>query len=318
MKERVYHSGQKLWRLFISRPFRAVLILGLLGIGIAQMIGLRQLRSDMKEGLIALNDHIAAAETEKWIHFSLDDSIGVLQDITDNQYDSIFENEELGQLKRLHDSYGLVVSLYFFYEKNGFDLSMATDKYSAEFSENADWLKVGFHSYDEHTDYAAESGQKALNDYNAVLKELLRVTGGYECIDHIPRVHLYAGNEDVIRSWLGSAESGDEVLQRPRGYLSADDDRDVYLFDSDQSNYISQQDYYYDIWNDLYFVPTDIRLENVDDLELALTERADDEYLIIFTHEWALDADIYAKIEECCKFAQERGFSWNYAENTLA
>ncbi len=251
-----------------------------------------------------------AVKETKWIHFSLDDSIEVFKDITDNQYNSIFENKELEQLKELHDSYGMVVSLYFFYEKNGFDLSMVTDKYATEFSENADWLKVGFHSYDENTNYALENGEKALDDYNAVMAELLRITGSSECIDHVPRIHLYAGNKDVIQSWSGAVE-------RPRGYLSADDDRDIYLLDSDQSKYITQLDYYYDIWNEIYFIPTDIRLENVDDLELSLMEKSDNNYLIIFTHEWALDSNMYTKIEKCCIYAQERGYFWNYFENTL-
>lgn len=44
---------------------------------------------------------------------SIDDSIEVLKDITENNYDSIFENEELARFKRLHDEYGLVLSLYF-------------------------------------------------------------------------------------------------------------------------------------------------------------------------------------------------------------
>ncbi len=311
MRERVYHSGKKLWQLFVSQPFRTFLILVILGIGIAQVISTKRWYSNMREGIIALDKHMDTVEMEKWIHFSLDDSIEVFKDITDNQYNSIFENEELGQLKRLHDSYGIVVSLYCFYEKNGFDLSMATDKYSAEFSENADWLKVGFHSYDEDTNYALENDKKALCDYNMVILELLRITGNSECIDHVPRVHLYAGNKAVIQSWTrGGAE-------KVRGYLSADDDRDIYLFNSDQSKYISQLDYYYDIWNDIYFVPTDIRLEKADDLKLALTEKSNDKYLIIFTHEWALDADMYTKIEECCKYAQERGYSWDFVENTL-
>ena len=311
MKEIVCQFGKKLWHLFVSQSFRTLLILGLLGISIVQMVGSRQWYSNMKEGIIALDRHIDTVKTEKWIHFSLDDSIEVFKDITRNQYESIFENEELRQLKRLHDSYGLVVSLYCFYEKNGFDLSMVTDKYSTEFSENASWLKVGFHSYDENTNYALENGERAHNDYNAVITELLRITGSSECIDHIPRVHLYAGNERVIQSWNGGGE------ECARGYLSADDDRDIYLFNSDQSKYISQLDYYYDIWNGIYFVPTDIRLEKVDDLELALTEKSDDKYLIIFTHEWALDTDMYIKIEKCCKYAQERGYSWAYVENTL-
>ena len=202
----------------------------------------------------------------------------------------------------------MVVSLYCFYEKDGFDLSMATDKYKEEFSKNADWLKVGFHSYDEKSNYAIDNGTNALDDYNAVITQLLRITGSSECIDHVPRIHLYAGNKDTIQKWSNGGED------RPRGYLSADDDRDIYLFNSDQSKYIAQLDYYYDIWNGIYFVPTDIRLEKTDDLELSLTEKSNNRYLIFFTHEWALDKDIYKKIEECCQFAQERGYCWDYFE----
>ena len=310
MRRKLYNLKQVLLRLTLSRQFRIFILLMLLGVGIINFIHSKKQYADIEEAILHLDKHMNNVEEEKWVHFSIDDSIEVFKDISDKQYNSIFENAELKKLKELHDSYGIVVSLYFFYEKNGFNLSMVTDKYAPEFIENSGWLKVGFHSYDENINYALESGQRGINDYNAVMAELLRITGSSECIDHVPRVHLYAGNEDVIRSWS-------EAIERPIGYLSADDDRDIYLLNSNQSQYVAQLDYYYDIWNDIYFVPTDIRLENVDNLELALMEKSDNHYLIIFTHEWELDSNMYEKITECCRWIQSRGYSWNYFENTI-
>ena len=309
---RILYNFRQLFRRFVlSRQFMTIfLFMLLMGGGLINLLNSNKQYENIETAILYLNKHIYTADDKKWMHFSIDDSIEVFEDITDKQYNSIFENKELKELKELHDSYGMVVSLYFFYEKDGFDLSMVTDKYASEFSDNSEWLKVGFHSYDENTNYALEKGEKGNKDYNLVMTELLRITGSSECIDHVPRIHLYAGNEDVIRSWSGA-------IERPRGYLSADDDRNIYLLNSNQSKYVAQLDYYYDIWNDIYFVPTDIRLEKTDNLGLDLMQKSDNHYVIIFTHEWALDSNMYKKIEECCRWAQEREYLWNYFENTL-
>ena len=48
--------------------------------------------------------------------------------------------------RRLHEEFGLKVQLNLFYCTGGFDLSEMSDAYYDEWRENADWLKLSFHS----------------------------------------------------------------------------------------------------------------------------------------------------------------------------
>lgn len=52
-----------------------------------------------------------------YCHLSVDDCNTLLEDLTKNEetYKSIFDQRHLGFLKKLHDDYGIVVSLYFFF-----------------------------------------------------------------------------------------------------------------------------------------------------------------------------------------------------------
>ena len=93
----ICHFLQRLFHLVISRQFRTFLIILLLGVCVAQFISNKEKYTDIKETIVSLDKHMDTAETEKYIHFSIDDSIRVFQDITENQYNSIFENKELGQ-----------------------------------------------------------------------------------------------------------------------------------------------------------------------------------------------------------------------------
>ena len=56
------------------------------------------------------------------IHFSVDDVIGCFENLTrnENRYDSAFDEPFLAYIKSLHEKYNARVSLYCFYEKEGF------------------------------------------------------------------------------------------------------------------------------------------------------------------------------------------------------
>ena len=94
-------------------------------------------------------------EHSGYIHFSIDDSNDIFADLTahSDYYDSIFQNQKLRYVKDLHDKYGIVVSFYVFYswnvEKGMFSLSECTNRFKDEFTENAGWLRFGFHAKDE-------------------------------------------------------------------------------------------------------------------------------------------------------------------------
>ena len=145
---------------------------------------------------------------------SSDDNILFLQDITANKdkYQSIFENPYLAVYKKAHDQYGAKVHLNLFYELNDeartrfstdrpyFNLTMVTDKFRDEFRQNADWLKLAFHSRAEYPDnpYVRSDATTVTADCTAVLREIVRFAGA-ECISDSTTVHWGSGNHDVVR-----------------------------------------------------------------------------------------------------------------------
>ena len=57
-------------------------------------------------------DYLAAAGG--YVHFSIDDATQIFQDITINQYDSIFEQPILKELQKNQESYDIKCTLYIY------------------------------------------------------------------------------------------------------------------------------------------------------------------------------------------------------------
>ena len=89
----------------------------------------------------------------KIINFSIDDCIEIFRDITINNYNSLFESDYFSFFKELHDKYNAKISLYSFVEYKGFNIKNTTDKFKKEFIDNSDWLKIGFHGFNENRRY---------------------------------------------------------------------------------------------------------------------------------------------------------------------
>ena len=89
----------------------------------------------------------------------IDDVIWIFRDLTRQRPKSMFGNPLLGALKEAHDRYGLKVQLNcfyrtdFFYGMDEFSLADMTDAYRDEWQASKDWLRLGFHSYQEFPDY---------------------------------------------------------------------------------------------------------------------------------------------------------------------
>ena len=246
------------------------------------------------------------------MHFSLDDTIQIFSDLTNkkNVYKSIFENPTLAYLYELHKEYGIVVSCYVYLEDETFKLEKTTDVFSSQFSENAHWLKFGFHARDYKSNYGEKSVLEAKNDYDDCIRELLRITGNENCIDRVPRLHYFAGNfENSII--MRDTQLG--IL----GLLSADDDRDSYWFKrTDNSDYpLDNRDSYTDSQIELIIFPTDLRMETKENFSEKL-ENSDDDVLIIFTHEILLeDSDIKERIKQSIEYSYKRGYLFDFPMN---
>lgn len=90
---------------------------------------------------------------QRIFHFSIDDTIEAFIDISNNKYESVFQNELFAWLKTLHDQYGLKTTCFVYYEGSGFSLSDCTDRFKSEFETNSSWLRFGFHTRNGNTTY---------------------------------------------------------------------------------------------------------------------------------------------------------------------
>lgn len=111
--------------------------------------------------------------------FTVDDNIRFLRELTETRQTSMFAHPYLALYRRLHEQYGLKVQLNLFFESGAFNLSQMTDAYRDEWAENADWLKLSFHSKSEWParPYEASGYDEVYADCSAVHREILRFAG---------------------------------------------------------------------------------------------------------------------------------------------
>lgn len=228
-------------------------------------------------------------DTEKtlYCHFSVDDSISIFEDLTNNEYNykSIFEQPILGFMKKMHDQYGIKVSFYVFYSwdttKEIFCLSDATSKFINEFEKNSDWLRFGFHAKDALA-YEELTADIANDYYIKTEKELKRIVGE-KCIDYFLRLDRYVANKDIVKELS---------IHGVKGLLTAPEiSRDSYSLSEDEKQLCYENDWYIDNYS-MSYTPTDIQIENlknVDEFYESLKTFSSQPRIEIFTHEWALN-----------------------------
>lgn len=248
----------------------------------------------------------------KVFHLSFDDTIQIFEDITNNNYLSVFENSTLAWFKSLHDKYDIVISCYVYYENENFSLSQCTNQYKQEFIENSNWLRFGFHTLNKDTIYNGEHSN-ILNDYNKTINELKRIIGT-ECIDHIVRLQSFQGTEDDIQK-LTSLD--DEAIV---GLLTADDLRSSYALSKSENEYLQNHDFLKK--DGIIYYSTDLRVEHIEDVDKKIEEMNTNvwndqkKYMIVFTHEWQINSDIQHKIEILCQWAVENGYVFKFIEES--
>lgn len=132
--------------------------------------------------------------------FTVDDNIWCLSDLTKNQPDSLFDNAYLAMYRRLHEKFGVKVQLNLFYETDGFSLAQMTDKYKKEWEENANWLKLSFHSREYESRTYGEDGYETLfADASAANAEIVRFAGE-RSLAKTTTVHFCKCSKDGLRA----------------------------------------------------------------------------------------------------------------------
>ncbi|MDP4132495.1 MAG: hypothetical protein Q8882_00600 [Bacillota bacterium] len=253
------------------------------------------------------------------IHFSVDDTIGIFEDITKNKsYESIFNNPLLRSFYNLHEEYGLKLSLYCFYENGNktFNLSMCTDRFSEEFNKNSGWLKLGFHGKNENSKYAKDMFGTLKRDYSLVTDELIRISS-IDCIDTCPRLSYCTGDEEGIVA-LKNHVPGIE------GLLCADDTRLEYYLPADKNEELIRTGKYKDEKNGLTFFLSEKRFELMPDLDEYLASKdfkskiTDNRHFEFFSHEYCFSkSPIGLQLTTLCKYAKTNGLEFSFPKESI-
>lgn len=263
-----------------------------------------------------------------FVHISFDDVEKSLVNLMDETYTSLFQEPFFAWLKGLHEQYGACFSIYCFADV----VQNLPDRYREEFYAASGWLKIGLHadSSDTYGNWDYETGKAA---WNAFVEQVYRITGTYDSVDRMPRLHYYAGTEAAL---LGMRDANVGAL----GFLCADDLRISYYFGGEEAAYLYSNDQIVDE-NGLIFLATDMRGDwFAKDFSTANEYRkpikttvykelkyryGNDQFAyarssyIFFSHEWKLYDGTRLKegaqwVEDICRFASEHGIPITYPQ----
>lgn len=239
----------------------------------------------------------------KYTHFSIDDATQIFQDISFHGYESIFENEVLGKLKDFHEEYGLKATLYVFAKLDTYDLADFPDTYKKEFEDNADWLKIGFHSITEASpEEEGMTTEEFAEGFQEVNREILAFAGE-KSLAHVLRLHYWYATDEMVNVLKEQGIEG----------LLCNDSKDVCynLSETENNNLIWTRDG--KIKKDIYYYVTDIRLEKTDDIVTALQNKYYDRVVVLFTHAWCFK-DNQEKLEGAVRWLTNSGYKFTFLE----
>jgi len=267
-----------------------------------------------------------AKECKQYIHISFDDVYACLKDITDHAdtYDTIFQNAFFAWLRKMHQTYGAVFTLYTFNYDNhapDYDISNLPDRYALELAANAKWLKFAFHAKDNLKKYDEDDVEGIRADYKKFTAAILKASGGYvKCIDRVNRLGFFAGSKANVEA-LQACEYG--LL----GLLTADnsEERISYYFDAGLTRELNLAGEYRDKENGLLFLRSQLRLENVADMEAQfarIQSYTEPKVIELFTHEQCFYGEspmagytVQELMEEYMKWAKAEGYGFDFAMN---
>ena len=253
-------------------------------------------------------------------HFSFDDQLAVLKDLTDNAltYNSIFDNTALAGLKELHDTYGCVYTLMLFYQDDAssptFTLNNVTTKFKNEFIKNSGWLKMAYHGQDPSTHAATEmTTQELVNSVKAVY-DAIETFAGVCCIDKVPRISYFNCTKEQA---LALKEAG--YIQ---GLLTADDNRNENCgLDSAERAVVQNYDMYIDYKHEISYFRTELRIDNtsVDGLITAYNNLYNSlnnhKQFIIFGHGY--EGERLTKLQTIAEWCFKHNMKFDYPVNYL-
>ncbi len=298
-------------KIHIKKKYIKIILIGMIIILISNL-GINIILGKIKENKYLKLKNSETTTPTKYIHFSVDDTINIFKDLTKNQnkYNTMFKNNTLKYLKKMHDIYGVKVTLYCFFQDitDGFTLEKCTDKFKNEFQQNSNWLKLGFHTKNANINYKDFDDENIYDDYKKMMEEFYRITGEKNCIDSCIRLQNYAGTYDNIKKIIDkNIENGVQIL------LSADDDRENYYLSEEQNFILNRNEYYIDDYMGISFIKTDIRLENINDVNEEFKKNNGEEQIIVFSHENLMNKNsIRKKLEKILQLGIENNYGFDF------
>ena len=239
----------------------------------------------------------------KYTHFSIDDATQIFQDIAFHDYESIFENEVLGKLRDFHEEYGLKATLYVFGKLDTYDLADFPDTYKTEFEDNADWLKIGFHSMTEADPKDEGVTTKEFAEGIEKVNQEILDFAGEESLAHVLRLHYWYATDEMV-----------QVLKKEgvEGLLCGNESNSCYNLNKEQAEtLLTSRDGIRP--GELSYYVTDIRLEKTDDIFKALDAHKRDRLVVVFTHAWCFQENA-DKLETALGWLAKMGYEYTFLE----
>lgn len=257
----------------------------------------------------------------KRYRFSIDDNVFWLRDLMQNKPKYINDNLYLSQLKKLHDEFGVKFTLNLFYEtpEKDFNLSMMTDEYKSQLQDNAEWMRLTWHAYNEFPDrpYQYASEAQVEKDYDLIQGEIFRFAGE-QCWAPPTIVH-WGTLQSTIFPFL--YKRGTHTLS---GYFTRNEGLRYgvsYELDENRCAYLEGHDALMDFNSGICLSRIDIIFNNtpIDQVIPTLAPNIDDEdngeYIDLLTHEqyfWPFYfnyvPDHAKRIETGLRFLTEHGY----------
>ncbi|MDY7009389.1 MAG: hypothetical protein SVV80_01370 [Planctomycetota bacterium] len=258
--------------------------------------------------------------SRKRYRFSIDDNSFFLRDITQKQYNSLFDCFYLDILRKLHEKYGAKFALNVFFQtpENDFDLAQFPDRYKGQWRDNSDWLTLAFHAYAEFPDrpYLQAEPDKLAADFDRVAEQIVRFAGE-QAYSPPTVIHWAVIRPDALPVL---AERGVRVLST--GLWWRDKKWDInYVLDDAQCEYLSTHDALKDFESGIIFSNSDITCNNtpVDQTVPVLQKKVSDpntaEIIDLFTHEqyfwnfyYKYVPDHAERLDAAIRWASENGY----------
>lgn len=225
-----------------------------------------------------------------YIHFSVDDVFGCFNWLRKTNAKSIYESFVFETLKRIHDKYGIEITLYCMFGNGINTLADIPNIWKKELYLEKDWLHFGFHCFEPESDYTNSDYDTIFSQYNMFKKEIIRITGTDFLSDTI-RIHYFSGNVETTKALK---KQGITTL------LCADDNRINYGLSEEKNRLIMNERQLTDCDTGMIFIHTDFRVERLDTVDVHyIEEKMKSKQLVFFTHEVFLrDEKIISNIFE--------------------